>query len=95
MTIQTLELRLDDITAADYLAWCVDPEPPALGLGLRAVALEAEPLGDTVRATLHWEGPAPAPTAAVRAAGLPALGVVRELRARFAPPAAPTWAAAA
>jgi hypothetical protein len=69
-TIQTLELRLSGITAADYVAWCVDPEPQALGAGLRAVSLDADPLGDTVVATLTWSGPAPAPAAAAATAGL-------------------------
>jgi hypothetical protein len=79
MTTQVLELRLDHMTAADYIAWCVDPDPAALGLGLRAVDLDADPLGDTVVATLEWETAAPAPVRAAAAAGLPVQGTVREL----------------
>ena len=30
MALQTLTLKLDGITAGDYLTWCRDPEPPAL-----------------------------------------------------------------
>jgi len=69
MTHQTITLHLDGITAGDYLAWVRDPEPPASEL--RAVALEADPLGDTVVATLAWAGVAPAPHVAAAAAGLP------------------------
>lgn len=79
MTIQVLELRLSDMTAGDYIAWCIDPDPPALGLGLRAVTLDADPLGDTVTATLQWDGPSPPPGRAAGAAGLPVHGPVREI----------------
>jgi hypothetical protein len=87
-TIQTLELRLSGITAADYLAWCVDPEPRELGAVLRAVSLDADPLGDLVVATLTWSGPAPTPAAAAATAGLgscDAVHVARELRAVDSP----------
>jgi hypothetical protein len=85
VTIQVLELRLTDILAGDYIAWCVDPEPVALGRGLRAVTLDAEPLGQTVTATLEWDGPAPSPVSAARTAGLPAQGTVRERRGDVRP----------
>ena len=83
MTIQILELQLHGITAADYLAWCVDPEPPALGDELEAVVLDADPVGDVVVATLTWTGSAPAPEPAAAAAGLAPHGtlhLVGELR---------------
>jgi hypothetical protein len=32
MTLQILTLKLDGITAGDYLTWCWDPQPPALDL---------------------------------------------------------------
>jgi hypothetical protein len=79
MTIQVLELRLSGITAGDYIAWCVDPDPPALGLGLRAITLDADDLGETVTATLQWDGPSPAPERAAAAAGLPVESTVREV----------------
>jgi len=68
---QVLTLTLDGITAGDYLAWVRDPEPPALGLGLHRVDVQADPLGDTVEVVLWWNVPAPAPIEATRAAGLP------------------------
>jgi hypothetical protein len=74
MPLQLLHLKLDDITAGDYLAWCRDPEPPALGFGLRSIQVEADPLGDTITAVLDWRQPAPSPSAAAAAAaGLPLL----------------------
>src|SRR5512142_335371 len=71
MPPQILNLKLDGITAGDYLTWCRDPEPPALGFALRSVAVHADPLGDTITAILVWNGPAPPPSAAATAAGLP------------------------
>jgi hypothetical protein len=77
MSIQTITLTLDGITAADYLTWCRDPEPPAFDLGLRSIHIDADPLGDSVTATLDWDAPAPAPAAAATAAGLPLAHGVR------------------
>ena len=71
MPLQSLTLKLDGITAADYLAWCRDPEPPALGYALRSIRVDADPLGDTITATLDWNQPAPPPRAAAAMAGLP------------------------
>ncbi|MGZ6725567.1 MAG: hypothetical protein ACXVHK_32065 [Solirubrobacteraceae bacterium] len=71
MPPQILSLKLDGITAGDYLTWCRDPEPPALGFALRSVFVDADPLGDTITAILDWNGPAPRPSAAATAAGLP------------------------
>jgi hypothetical protein len=69
--LQILTLKLDGITAGDYLTWCRDPEPPALDFALRSVSIEADPLGDTITAILDWNQPLPATTAAATAAGLP------------------------
>ena len=71
MPPQILILKLNGITAGDYLTWCRDPEPPALDFSLRSVALDADPLGDTITAILDWNGSSPPPSAAATAAGLP------------------------
>jgi len=71
VSLQILSLKLDGITAGDYLTWCRDPEPPALDFALRSVAVDADPLGDTITAILDWNGPAPRPSVAAPAAGLP------------------------
>ena len=73
MTTQRLTLTLDGITAADYLAWVCDPEPPALGRDLRSVDVRYEPLGDTVDVTLRWTGHAPDAGTAATAAGFPVI----------------------
>ncbi len=73
MSLQFLSLKLDGITAGDYLTWCRDPDPPALDNGLGWVRVEADPLGDTITVILAWDQPAPAPAAAASAAGLPLL----------------------
>jgi hypothetical protein len=70
MSLQTLTLKLDGITAGDYLTWCHDPDPPALDYGLRSIRVDGDPLGDTITAILHWNQPEPAPRAAASAAGL-------------------------
>ena len=71
MTYQTLRLRLDGMTAGDYLAHLRDPEPPLLGTGLHDVVVEAEPLEHVVEALLTWErAPADACVAA-HLAGFP------------------------
>ena len=71
MPREILTLKLDGITAGDYLTWCRDPEPAALDFALRSVSVDADPLGDTITAILDWNGPAPRPSAAATAAGLP------------------------
>jgi hypothetical protein len=71
MPLQTLTLKLDGITAGDYLTWCRDPDPAALDFALRSTALDADPLGDTIAAVLDWAQSPPAPHAAATAAGLP------------------------
>jgi hypothetical protein len=70
MLVQSLVIRLDGITAGDYLAWVRDPEPPALDQGLRSVAISAEPLGELVYIDVVWAGRPPTiPSAAAVAAG--------------------------
>jgi hypothetical protein len=71
MSIQVLTLKLDGITAGDYLTWCRDPDPPALDFGLRSIRVSADPLGDTITAILDWNQPPPAAPTAATAAGLP------------------------
>ena len=76
MPRQILTIALDGLTAGDYVAHVCDPEPPALGHGLRSITLRAEPLGRIVEALLVWDGAAPAPRAAALAAGLPLVAEV-------------------
>jgi hypothetical protein len=71
MSPQILTLKLDGITAGDYLTWCRDPDPPALDFALRSISVDADPLGDTITAILDWNQPPPPPSAAAAAAGLP------------------------
>lgn len=71
MPLQILTLRLDGITAGDYLAWCRDPDPPALDYALRSIAINGDPLGDTITAILDWNQAPPPSPAAASAAGLP------------------------
>ena len=78
-SVQLLTLVLDGITAADYLCRVRDPEPPALGRGLRQLNVRAEPLGDRIELQLLWEGEPPAPHAAATAAGFPLTQDVVEL----------------
>ena len=85
MTYQTLRLKLDGMTAGDYLAHLRDPEPPTLGAGLRAVDVEAEPLADVVEALLTWEHPPADPCDASRLAGFPTPAEVVSLECRWLP----------
>jgi hypothetical protein len=71
MPVQILTLKLDGITAGDYLTWCRDPDPPALDFALRSIFIYVDPLGDTITAILDWNQPLPAAPAAATAAGLP------------------------
>jgi hypothetical protein len=82
VALQVLTLTLDGITAGDYIAWVQDPEPPALGVGLRSIAVRGEPLGDIVEAALAWDGSPPAPTAPATIAGLPLIPEVTAVRSR-------------
>ena len=52
MPLQILSLKLDGITAGDYLTWCRDPDPPALDFALRSISIDADPLGDTITASV-------------------------------------------
>jgi hypothetical protein len=68
--VQPLLIRLDGITAGDYLAWVREPEPPALDHGLRSVEISADPLGELVNIELVWAGqPRTTLSAAAVAAG--------------------------
>ena len=69
MSIETLTILLDGITAGDYLTWVRDPEPPALGHELRSIAVEADPLGDRIDVELVWDRPPSEPRCAAAAAG--------------------------
>ena len=71
MPFQILTLKLDGITAGDYLTWCRDPDPPALEFALRSISIDADPLGDTITAILDWNQPPPPAWAAAITAGLP------------------------
>jgi hypothetical protein len=71
MPLQILTLKLDGITAGDYLTWCRDPDPPALDFALRSISIDADALGDTITAILDWNQALPPPSAAATAAGLP------------------------
>ena len=71
MPLQTLTLKLDGITAGDYLTWCRDPDPPALDWALRSISIDADPLGDTITAVLDWNQAPPPSRAAAGVAGLP------------------------
>jgi len=44
--VQPLLIRLDGITAGDYLPWVRDPEPPARDLWLRSVVPSAQRVPD-------------------------------------------------
>jgi hypothetical protein len=90
MQRQTLTLQLDGITAGDYLQWVRDPDPPALGAGLRAVDVDAEPLDEEIAVVLDWAVPAPPARRAAPAAGLPLSAGVSVRRAEI--PAAPVAA---
>ena len=68
--VRSLVIRLDGITAGDYLAWVRDPEPPPLDRALRSVATSADPLGELVNVELVWAGQPPTtPSKAAVAAG--------------------------
>jgi hypothetical protein len=66
---QHLTLRLDGITAGDYLTWVRDPEPHALGRELRSLSTQAGPLDDHIDVLLVWNSEPPPPRAAATAAG--------------------------
>jgi hypothetical protein len=83
MPLQVLTLKLDGITAGDYLTWCRDPDPPALDFALRSVCVDSDPLGDTITALLDWKHRPPAASVAAAAAGLPLCpGIQIERRVR-------------
>ena len=83
MTVQLLTIRLDGVTAADYLAHVRDPEPGALDGALAAVVVRTDqPLADVVEAALSWHGAPPAAHAAAHLAGLPVTADVVSVDAR-------------
>ena len=71
MPLQLLRVSLEGITAEDYLTWVRDPDPPALGWGLRSVTVRADPLEDWIEAELSWDNQPPAPQTAAFGAGFP------------------------
>jgi len=78
---QSLTIRLNGVTAGDYLAWVRDPEPPALDHWLRSVAISAEPLGELIHIKLLWATrPPTTPSAAAVAAGFPLIPEVVTVR---------------
>ena len=68
---QRLTLMLEGITADDYLTWVRDPEPLALGMSLRSVAVSAAPIGDRIEVDLCWDDTPPPTRSAAIAAGFP------------------------
>ena len=68
---QRLTLMLEGITADDYLTWVRDPEPLALGMSLRSVAVSAAPIGDHIEVELCWADTPPPIRSAAIAAGFP------------------------
>jgi hypothetical protein len=82
MQLQLLTLTLEGITAGDYLAWARDPEPHALGRDLSSISVRANPLGDTVEASLSWNVAPPDATVAGPLAGLPLTPEVVAVRSR-------------
>ena len=82
--IQEITVQLDGITAGDYLAYQLEADPALDGSRLRSVAIDADPLGDTIRATLRWDGRPPGPCAAATAAGFARTADVVAVRSRVA-----------
>ena len=95
MPLQTMTLKLAGITAGDYLAWCRDPEPPALDFALRSISIDADPLGDTITAVLDWDQSPPPFPAAATAAGLPVSAGVQVQQSLADRPYSPAVAAEA
>jgi hypothetical protein len=88
--IQHITVKLDGITAGDYLAHQLDADPPLEASPLRSVTLDVpNPLGDTIGAALRWDGRAPSPRAAAVAAGFALTADVVEVRARVMARCAP------
>ena len=81
--IQHITVQLDGITAADYVAHQLDPDPPLEASRLRSVALDVpDPLGDSIAAVLRWDGRPPAARAAATAAGFALTADVIDVRSR-------------
>ena len=81
--IQHITVQLDGITAGDYIAHQVDADPPLEASRLRAVTLDVtDPLGDSIRAVLRWDGRPPSAPAAATAAGFALTGDVVDVSSR-------------
>lgn len=85
VSLQTLTLMLDGVTADDYLAWVRDPEPAALDSDLVSITTRAQPVSDRIEVELVWKRDAPNPREAALAAGFPLTPHVTRLRAVTAP----------
>jgi hypothetical protein len=73
MPPQILTLKLDGITAGDYLAWGRHRHPPARGCAVPPVHVDTKTLGDTITTTLGCNQPAPLPPANATAPAQPPL----------------------
>jgi hypothetical protein len=81
--IQHITVKLEGITAGDYLAHQLDADPPAETSHLRSIALDVpDPLGDTIGAALRWDGRPPSARTAAVAAGFALTGDVTNVRSR-------------
>ena len=81
MPRQILTIELDGLTAGDYIAHLRDPEPPALGHGLRSVTVRADPLGTRSRRSSSGRTPSPPPASPPRPRGLPLVAEVMSVDA--------------
>jgi hypothetical protein len=84
---QVITLDLDGITPEDYLAHCVDPDPPLEASRLASVSAEPRPLSEMVVAVLRWHGTPPAARTAASVAGLQLTQDVVDVRSRIETPA--------
>jgi hypothetical protein len=85
--VQSLTLKLEGITAGDYLTWVRDPEPPALGRDLRYITVHADPVGAQIDLELGWDREPPSGRAALHAAGFPVTPEVVNLASTMPRPA--------
>ena len=83
---QHIEIQLDGITAGDYLAYYVDTDLPLEATRLRSVAIDSDPVGNSVTAALRWDGPPPAAKVAAAAAGLHLTHEVVDVSSRVSVP---------
>jgi len=71
MPLQILRLKVDSITAGDYLTWWRNPDPRALDFALRWISIAATHSATGSPRSSTATSLAPAPPAAATAAGLP------------------------